>query len=792
MAQKKEILEKYIDQSNKKNIPKILPVIPTRTKMLLYPNAVLPMYIGRENSLNAVEEALEKTNGYLFFVSQKAIETEDVNTEDLYEIGTIGKIVQISKMPNGEYKVLVEGIKRAKTTKIVETKNIFLFEIEILDSKFKNTKTAQALVRKLKQLFQKYLELTKKFPQEVIIAIEETIDPEIISDLIASVLPLELEEKQELLEIIDIKERLEDELEILTRELELLQLEEDLELRVREKMEKHQKEYYLREKLKEIRKELDTDDEKELHELKNKFKQGDYPEHVVEKGLKEIERLSKMSSYSPEANVIRNYIDWLIEFPWKKETTDNLVITQAKATLEDNHYGLEEIKERILEFLSVRKLSKNTKSPLICFVGAPGVGKTTLGKSIADALGRKFGRISLGGVRDESEIRGHRRTYVGAMPGRIIQNIRKLGVINPVIVLDEIDKMSTSYHGDPGAALLEVLDPEQNHSFSDHYLEIPVDLSKAIFVTTANVAHTIPPALLDRMELIYINGYTDLEKYNISKKYILPKLEEQHGLDSKKITISPAVIKEIINKYTREAGVRSLERQISKLFRKAALKYVEEEKIVKISVKNLNEFLGPAPYFDTKKNDEPEVGVVTGLAWTAYGGTILDVEVLSFKGKGRLITTGKLGEVMVESSKIALSLSRKITEKFSKECSEIFEKNDFHINLPEGAVPKDGPSAGVTLTTALISTALNKKIKNNLAMTGEITLRGKVLPVGGIKEKILAAYRSGITEVIIPFDNKKDVEKIPEEVKEKIKMNFAKDINDVLEKALVGGMNCEN
>lgn len=792
MAEKKEYLEKYINQSNKKNIPNVLPVIPTRSKMILYPNAVIPMFIGRDKSLNALEESLENNEGYLFFASQKEIEKEKISPKDLNEVGTVGRVVQISKLPSGEYKILAEGIIRAKTEKVVSKDKYYKFKINIMESKYKETKTLQALVRKIKQMFQKYMQLTKKFPQEAIIAIEETHDAEIISDLIASVLPIDLNEKFELLEILNTKKRLETELEILTREIELLEIEENLEVKVKEKIEKHQKEYFLREKLKEIKKELSYEEHEDLAEIREKINNIEFPEYVLEKINKELQRLNKMSQYSPEASVVRNYIDWLIEIPWNIKTKDNIEINEAKKILETNHHGLKEPKERILEFLSVRKLSSETRAPIICFVGAPGVGKTTLGKSIADALGRKFGRMSLGGVRDEAEIRGHRRTYVGAIPGRIVQTIRKLKSINPVIVLDEIDKLGASFQGDPGAALLEVLDPEQNKIFVDHYLEIPIDLSQTIFVTTANVIHTIPAALKDRMEVIYIEGYTDIEKYNIAKKYIIPKLLKEHGLKIRDLKITSNALKEIIELYTKEAGVRNLERQLAKIMRKSALKIVEENKEIKIRKDNLSIFLGSAIYSDSKKNENPEIGVATGLAWTAYGGTILDVEVLSFSGKGRLITTGKLGEIMKESAKISLSLSRKIAEDINIKCSETFDKNDFHLNLPEGAVPKDGPSAGVTLTTAIISNVLKKKIRHDIAMTGEITLRGKVLQVGGIKEKVLAAYRSGIKEVILPESNRKDVEKIPEEIRKKIKIYFAETIKEVLEIAFIGGINDED
>lgn len=786
MSKENNFIDKYIDESNRKNIPNQLPSIATRSKMIIYPNSVIPMFVGREKSIKALEIALEKYDNYIFLVSQKELDIENPKVSNLFRVGTIARIVQVSKLPNGDLKVLVEGVKRAKIKNTINDKKYFMFNITQLNSKINATKKQEALVRKIKNLLQNYMELTKKFPQEAIMSIEETSDPEIISDLVASIMPLELEEKQELLEIIETEKRLKRELEILAREIELLEIEENLESTVREKIQKSQKEFYLREKMNAIKEELSDEDDEEIKEIKEKLSKGKYPKEVKEKAEKEIERLNKMSPYSPEASVIRNYLDWLIEIPWNIKTKDNINIRKAEDILNKNHYGLEEPKERIMEFLSVRKLSKNSKAPILCFVGAPGVGKTTLGKSIADATGRKFGRLSLGGVRDESEIRGHRRTYVGALPGRIVQKIRKLQSINPVIVLDEIDKLGMSFQGDPGAALLEVLDPEQNVDFVDHYLEIPLDLSEVIFVTTANVLHTIPPALRDRMEIIYISGYTDIEKYQIAQKYIIPKLLEEHGLNNKIFSISYKAVKEVISKYTREAGVRQLEKKIAKIMRKSALKYSETNKKVKIGSNNLTNYLGAPPYFDSEKNEKSEVGSVTGLAWTAYGGTILHVEVLSLSGKGRLITTGQLGDVMKESAKIALSLSRRIVEAKNKERAELFDKKDFHIHLPEGAVPKDGPSAGVTLTTALISVIMNQKIRNDIAMTGEITLRGKVLPVGGIKEKVLSAYRSGIKEVILPKTNEKDVEKIPEEIRKNIKFNFVSEISEVLKIALIG------
>ncbi|HPO27973.1 MAG TPA: endopeptidase La, partial [Petrotogaceae bacterium] len=658
MEEKGTYIEKYIDEISKSAIPENMPCIPTRTKGLLFPNTVLPMFIGRDKSLLALEKSLEAYNSYIFLVSQKVLETENPSIEEIYHTGTIGRVVQISKTPNGEYKILLEGIKRGRIKKVIDDKTFFLFDIEVLEDKFKKTKKLEALVRKVKALFQKYMELTKKFPPEAILAIDETSEPDVISDLVASVLPLELEEKQGLIESHQTQKRLEDELEILTREIELLELEENLESKVKEKIEKTQKEFYLREKLKTIQQELDGGTDEEISELKQKLLNQEYPKYVKEKAEKEIEKLSKMSPYSPESTVVRNYLDWILNMPWNNETKDSIDIKIAKKILDSNHYGLSEPKERIIEFLAVKKLSNMAKTPILCFVGAPGVGKTTLGKSIAESLGRKFGRISLGGCRDEAEIKGHRKTYVGAMPGRIIQTIRKLEVNNPVIVLDEIDKMGISYQGDPAAALLEVLDPGQNATFSDNYLEIPFDLSRVIFVTTANVAHTIPPALLDRMEMLEIAGYTDFEKYNIAKNHIIKNVLPQNGLKAEDVQLTPNALKTLISMYTREAGVRDLERTISRLMRKVAVKYVKNRKKVVVKEEELKEYLGTPPFFESEKNGRSESGLVTGLAWTAYGGSILNVEALTFPGKGNLILTGKLGEVMQESAKISLSLCR--------------------------------------------------------------------------------------------------------------------------------------
>ncbi|AKI97338.1 endopeptidase La [Kosmotoga pacifica] len=785
MSQKFQILEEAASGSDKKvSIPKVLPAIATRTNMLIYPSAVMPLYVGREKSLTALEESISKFNQLLFLVSQKDIKVDDPSAEDLYEVGTVVKIVQLMKMPDGNYKILVEGLTRAKTVEIIEQERAFMFKIEVLKPRYKATKTLEALIRKVRELALKYVNMSRRFPDEATLALDDTSNPDKFADFVASLLPLKLEEKQALLEEISPRKRLELLMELLTREVEILSLEEELERRVKEKIEQNQKEYYLREKMRAIQEELEGEEDAEIKELKEMLASRTYPKEVVEKAEQEIARLEKMSPYSAEATVIRTYLDWILNMPWYEETGDNIDILKVREFLDKNHYGLMDVKERILEFLAARKFSENLRAPILCLVGPPGVGKTSLGRSIAESMGRKFGRISLGGMRDEAEIRGHRRTYVGALPGRIIQTIRKLGVKNPVIVLDEVDKMGISFQGDPASALLEVLDPEQNSTFTDHFLELPFDLSKVLFITTANVLYTIPPALLDRMEVIEIAGYTDTEKLHIAKDYILPKLYKEYSLDSKRVSFTTAAIKRIIREYTREAGVRNLDRNLAKVIRRAALRLSEGEKSVKVGAKNLEEFLGIPRFTDSDFRKKPEVGVATGLAWTAVGGEIMYIEVLPVPGgKGKFITTGQLGDVMKESAQIALSLARKLCD--NEKYSEFFEKTDFHIHVPEGAVPKDGPSAGITLLTAVTSAVTGRPVRYDVAMTGEITLRGKVLPIGGLKEKLMAAYRAGINKVILPKANKKDLEKVPDEIKKALKFVFVDEVDEALREALI-------
>jgi len=768
-------------QEERISIPTELPTIAMRSNMVIFPNTVVPFYVGREKSLMALEEAMEKTNQLVFVVNQKDPTVEDPKPGDLYKIGTIVRVIQIGKLPDGTFKVLVEGIARARIVKPIEEK-FLKFEIEILRPRYGRSKRLIALMRMVKEELHKYVQYSRKIPPETLMLLEDVDNPDIFADIAASLCPGTIEEKQKLLETIHPAERLEKVLDILARETELLEIEQQLDQKVKERIEKTQREYYLREKLRVIRDELGGEEDLEIKELREKIEKGNYPESVREKASAELSRLEKMSPYAPEATVVRTYLDWILNLPWFEKTGETVDVEFAEKVLNEDHYGLEEPKERILEYLATRKLSDKAKAPIICFVGPPGVGKTSLAKSIARATNRKFGRMSLGGLRDEAEIRGHRRTYVGAMPGRIIQLIRKLGVKNPVILLDEIDKMGISFQGDPAAALLEVLDPEQNKDFVDHYIEIPFDLSDVLFITTANVLYTIPPALRDRMEVIEISSYTDLEKFHIAKRYVIPRIESEFVEQPTKIfRFKDAAIKKIIQEYTLEPGVRELERELRSVIRKATLEFVKTGKTVIIDPKKVTEYLGPSKIREEDALEKDMPGVATGLAWTPNGGTTLYIEASLIPGNGGLIITGQLGDVMKESVRIALSLAKKMC---GEEYAEKFTKYDVHIHVPEGAVPKDGPSAGITITTALISIVKDVPVRKDVAMTGEITLRGRILPVGGIKEKVIAAYRKGIYNVILPKKNEVDLEKLPEEVRSKMNFVFVETIDEVLEVAL--------
>ncbi|MBI5185568.1 MAG: endopeptidase La [Nitrospinae bacterium] len=749
---------------------------------------VIPLFVGREKSVRAVEAAYNLDKKIMLAV-QKEARSNDPFPDEIFKIGTIAEIVQIVKLSDGTIKILVEGKKRAKVTAFLDNPDFLEAACaEIEDIRGGSPETV-ALMRAALSAFEKFLKLSQRVPPETLLALADINDPGHFADLIASHLSVKIEDKQLLLETPDPRQRIEKVFAMLNSELEILDLEKKVRGRVKDQMEQNQKEYYLNEQLRAIQKELGKGDEKtEIEELREKIQNAGMPVDVNKKALKELRRLEMMQPMSSEATVVRNYIDWLVDLPWKPGAADRLNIKRAGEILDEDHYGLEKIKERILEYLAVRKLSRKMKGPILCFAGPPGVGKTSLGKSIARALGRKFARVSLGGIRDEAEIRGHRRTYIGSMPGKIIQSIKKAGTRNPVLMLDEIDKMGNDFRGDPASALLEVLDPEQNHAFNDHYLEVDYDLSEVVFITTANILYTIPKPLLDRMEVLRLPGYTDFEKVKISEKFLIPRKIEEHGLSKNKITFERSSIEKIIRSYTREAGVRNLEREIAAICRKTAKSVVEKKKRMERTVitgKSVQKLLGPSKFNPDRREEKDETGAATGLAWTEVGGELLATEVVVTDGKGELTLTGKLGDVMKESARAAFTYVRSIAPRLG--LSRNFYKNkDIHIHVPEGAIPKDGPSAGITLATALISALAKIPVKHDLAMTGEITLRGKVLPVGGIKEKVLAAHRGRISEVIIPKDNENDLREIPANVRKRIKFHAVSKMDEVLDLAFPG------
>lgn len=764
-----------------------LPLLPLRG-LLVFPYMVINLDVGREKSIKAIEEAMIKDK-HIFLASQKEAAIDDPEEEDIYSIGTIAEIKHTIKLHGGTLRVLVEGIGRGEITQYIDDGSERYIKAEIkefIDEEVQDEEI-EAIVRSIIFHFERYIKLSKQLPLESLVGVISLEEPGRLADVVASHMLLKIEEKQKIMEAVNLKDRLEIIYGYLLKELEILELENKISARVRNQMDKTQREYYLKEQIKAINQELGDKDDRtaEVEEYREKIEEANLPEEVETKVLKEVTKLEKMPPMVAEATVVRNYLDWILDLPWNEITEDSLDIDKAEEILNEDHYGLANPKERILEFLAVRKLVNKIQGPIICLVGPPGVGKTSLAKSMARSLGRKFVRISLGGVRDEAEIRGHRRTYVGAMPGRIIQGMKNAGTKNPIFLLDEIDKMSMDFRGDPSAALLEVLDPEQNTTFSDHYIEIPFDLSDVMFITTANVIHNIPRPLLDRMEVIRIPGYTEEEKVNIAEKYLVPRQLEKHGLDNEMCNISKQTLLQIVRTYTRESGVRNLEREIANICRKVAKVIVKDmDKKVKVTVKNLNKYLGiPRFHYGTTEKDN-EVGVATGLAWTEVGGDILQIEVSLLAGKGKLLLTGKLGEVMKESAQAGFSYIRSIAEKLKIE-TDFHEKYDIHIHVPEGAIPKDGPSAGITMATALASALSKKKIKKDVAMTGEITLRGRVLPVGGIKEKVLAAHRAGSKIIIIPKENEKDLEDIPMNVRKQLEFVLAEHLDEVLEKALV-------
>ncbi|MED4903846.1 endopeptidase La [Parageobacillus thermoglucosidasius] len=764
----------------------IVPLLPLRG-LLVFPTMVLHLDVGREKSVRALEKAMVEDH-IILLISQKDVSIDEPDMDDLYKMGTLARVKQLLKLPNGTFRVLVEGIARAIITEIVSEEPYFMVKAEKFVDRTTKDLEDEALKRTMLEYFEQYINLSKRLSADIYASIADIDEPGRMADIIASHLPLKLEEKQRILETIDVKERVHKIIQILHNEKEVLQLEKKISMRVKQSMERTQKEYYLREQMKAIQKELGEKEGKagEVETLKEKIEAAGMPSHVKETALKELDRYEKIPATSAESAVIRNYLDWLIALPWSTQTEDIHDIKRAEAILNEDHYGLEKVKERVLEFLSVQQLTKSLKGPILCLAGPPGVGKTSLARSIAKSLNRRFVRISLGGVRDESEIRGHRRTYVGAMPGRIIQGMKKAGTINPVFLLDEIDKMSSDFRGDPSAALLEVLDPEQNHAFSDHYIEEPYDLSKVMFIATANNLATIPQPLLDRMEIITIPGYTEVEKLQIAKRHLLPKQIKEHGLQKSALQIRDDAMMSIIRYYTREAGVRELERQLAAICRKAARFIVSgEKKRVIITEKNMEEFLGKKKYRYGQAELEDQVGVATGLAYTAFGGDTLSIEVSLAPGKGKLVLTGKLGDVMKESAQAAFSYVRSRAEQLGVD-PEFHEKYDIHIHVPEGAVPKDGPSAGITIATALISALTGRPVSRFVGMTGEITLRGRVLPIGGLKEKTLSAHRAGLKKVILPKDNEKDLDDIPDVVKKDLQFVLVSHLDEVLQHALAG------
>ncbi len=755
--------------------------------MVLFPNNGAHIDIGRDKSVAALEECLAHSR-QIMLSAQKDVEVEDPKREDVYEIGTVCQVQHVTKLNNGIMRAQIEGLYRARILDFRDDGLFIEVDVEEIEEDKTDTKEIQALIRACISKFEDWVKLSHKIPPEVMIAVNVAMDDGgILCNVVTNHLNCKYQDKQEILGIVNLKSRLEALYKLLLQEVEIMELENKIVFDVNKQMNKIQKEYYLREQIKAINKELGEDDEiaEAIEEYRQKMKEHTYPEYVTEALEKELKRLERTNPASPEMGVIQNYIEWVLDLPWDIENQETIDVKEAQKTLDKHHYGLTKVKERIIEYLSIKALSPDIKAPIVCLVGPPGVGKTSIATSIAQALKRKFVRASLGGVRDEAEIRGHRRTYVGAMPGRIIEGIKNVGSKDPLFLLDEVDKMASDYRGDPVSALLEVLDPEQNSTFSDHYIGLAFDLSKVMWIITANDLGNIPRPLRDRMEIIMLPSYTEVEKMHIAKEHLLDKVKKANGLKKSQVNMSDEVISKIIEDYTREAGVRELERQLSKACRKAAYKIVtEKKKSVRITKKNITDFLGKAKYTETKAEKENQVGLCTGLAWTEVGGVILPVEVAVLKGKGNLLLTGQLGDVMKESGRAALTCIRARSEKLKID-EKFYEENDIHVHFPEGAVPKDGPSAGITMTTAIVSALTGKKVRADVAMTGEITLRGKVLPIGGLKEKSLAAYREGIYTVIMPKANERDLDEIAPEVKAKMKFIPVETIDEVLKVALV-------
>ena len=766
----------------KKNI---YPVLPLRD-IVVYPKMIVPLFVGREKSIRALQEVVDQDQN-IILLTQKEAAIEDPTENDVYHVGTVGTVLQMLKLPDGTVKVLIEGMERVKISKFIDNPDYMEVEAEILPDAEDNSTELEALVRAVLSQFEEYVKLSKKTPPEVLVSVNQIEDNSKLADTIASHLALKIADKQALLEGRTLKERFEKILGFMDAEITLLEVENKIKTRVKKQMEKSQKEYYLNEQMKAIQKELgDNDEEGEISDYMAKIEKAKLSKEAKEKALAEVKKLKNMSGMSSEATVIRNYLDWLLDIPWKKRSKVNKDISKAMEVLEKDHYGLEKVKERIVEYLAVQSRADKIKGPILCLVGPPGVGKTSLGKSIAKATGRSFVRASLGGMRDEAEIRGHRRTYIGSMPGKIIKGMKKAGTSNPLFLLDEIDKLGNDWRGDPSSALLEVLDPEQNAAFNDHYLEVDYDLSDVMFVTTAN-SLDMPRPLLDRMEIIRLSGYTEDEKIEIAKRHLIPKIFSENAVKESELTITEDAIRDIIRYYTREAGVRNLERELATIARKAVKEILlakGKKKKLEVSSKNLDKYLGVRRYSYGEAEQQDHIGVTTGLAWTEVGGDILFIEAVDMPGKGKITQTGKLGEVMKESIETAYSVVRSHSKDLGID-PEVFDKTDIHIHIPEGAIPKDGPSAGITMATAIMSAFTHRAVSKKVAMTGEVTLRGKVLPIGGLKEKTLAAYRVGIRKIIIPKDNEKDLQEIPQEVLKNINVVLSDNINTVFRNSLV-------
>ena len=765
------------------NIPEVLPLIPLRD-LIVFPNLVVPLFVGRERSIGALEQCM-RTDHLVALVTQREAEMTDPTPDQIYDVGCVVTVLQELKLPDGTAKALVEGIQRFRILEYLQTDPHMMVRIEVIEEPQHADLEAQALMRNLAGDFENASQLGKPIPQEVLLAASSIEEPGRLADFVTFHLSLKIEEKQQILEALDPKERLQKTSGFLRKELEILELGSKIQNRVKESMSKSQREYFLREQLKAIQQELGQFDEMqaEIDEYKQKIEASGMPEDVAVKALKELGRLEKMPQAAAETGVIRTYLDWLAGLPWQVSDEEKLDLVEAQKILDEDHYGLEKVKERVLEYLAVHKLTDHMRGPILCFVGPPGVGKTSLGRSIARALNRHFIRMSLGGVRDEAEIRGHRRTYVGALPGRIVQSISQAGTNNPVFMMDEIDKVGMDFRGDPTSALLEVLDPEQNNSFQDHYLEVPFDLSDVMFITTANLLDPIPPALRDRMEVIHFPGYTEDEKLHIARRYLVPKQLKEHGLTTKMLSLTDAALREIIRRYTREAGVRNLERQIATICRQVARKVVEGETgKTSVSGKAVHEYLGPEKFTFGLAEKKDEVGVATGLVWTEAGGDVIFIEATTMKGKGGLTLTGQLGDVMRESAQAAVSWIRANAVTLGID-PDFAESLDLHIHVPAAAIPKDGPSAGITMATALVSVLKGVPVNRKVAMTGEITLRGRVLPIGGLKEKLLAAHRAGIKTVLIPKENARDLELVPEHVRTEMEIVPVATMDDVLQRA---------